>query len=445
MRKRITNWNNFPVITGELKSFSFVESLRNYLGNCDKYISRGNGRCYGDASLSSHVISMLEFDKILFFDNKNGVFKCQSGLTLDKILEFIIPHGWFLPVTPGTKFITVGGAVASDVHGKNHHVEGSFCRYVNELEVMLESGESVVCSRNQLGDLFEATCGGMGLTGVILNIEFRLKRIETSFILQRKIRTSGLDETIELFDLHKNANYSVAWVDCLKKGKGFGRSVFISGEHAKMEELQYKQKSAPLRLVKKKSIKFPFYSPSCLLNSYTMSIFNNMFYHLNAAEDSTKIVTYDSFFYPLDTIQDWNKVYGKNGFLQYQFVLPLGSHHGLVEILALISQKKKGSFLTVLKLFGDQEGLISFPMKGFTFALDFPVREGVFEFMEEIDQLVLKHGGRLYLSKDARMSEDTFKAGYPSHRRFAEILNKYNPHRSLRSMQADRLMLYTFT
>jgi FAD/FMN-containing dehydrogenase len=439
MKKIIANWGNYPVMETDEKSFSFAEQLSETLQNTDEIIARGNGRCYGDASLAKNTISTLKFNKILSFDTQNGILECQSGLTLDKILEVIVPKGWFLPVTPGTKFITVGGAVASDVHGKNHHVDGSFSNHVLEMDVLLASGETVTCSAHSNADLFWATCGGMGLTGIITRVKFDLKKVETSYISQKQVKAKNLEEVIQLFEEYKDYTYSVAWIDCLKKGKGFGRSILILGEHAKLEELDAKKKADPLKLPKKKQITFPFTLPSFILNQFTVKAFNFLYYGKNFRKQINKVVSYEPFFYPLDAILHWNRGYGKKGFVQYQFVLPLESKQGLIEILKRISDQGLGSFLAVLKVFGKQDDLISFPKEGYTLALDFPVRKGLFEFLDELDTIVLKYGGRIYLSKDARMKSEIFWSSYPNARQFADLIKKFNPEFKINSTQAVRL------
>lgn len=439
MKKIIANWGNYPVMETEEKSFSFAEQLNEALLHADEVIARGNGRCYGDASLAKNTISTLKYDKIISFDTENGIIECQSGLTLDKVLEVIVPKGWFLPVTPGTKFITVGGAIASDVHGKNHHVDGCFSHHVLEMDVLLASGETVTCSADKNSDLFWATCGGMGLTGIITSAKFDLKKIETSYIKQKQIKAQNLEEIIQLFEEYKHYTYSVAWIDCLKKGKHFGRSILMLGEHAKIEDLDAKKKQDPLQLPKKKQITFPFTLPSFVLNQFTVKAFNFLFYGKNLKREINNVVSYEPFFYPLDAILHWNRGYGKKGFVQYQFVLPLESKQGLIEILHKISDKGIGSFLAVLKVFGKQDDLISFPREGYTLALDIPIRKGLFEFLDELDKIVLSYGGRLYLSKDARMKSEIFWEGYSNAQKFSDLVKKFNPSFKINSIQARRL------
>lgn len=442
MQKKIANWGNFPVMESNEQQFSNLKELSRIVSNSSSAIARGNGRCYGDASLGEVTISTLRYNKILSFDKTGGILECQSGVTLDQILEVIVPAGWFLPVTPGTKFVTLGGVVASDVHGKNHHVDGSFSRHVIELTLMVSSGEVIRCSRDQHPDLFEATCGGMGLTGVIISVKFTLKKIASSYISETKIRAENLEELLDLFEQNKDFTYSVAWIDCLKKGKGFGRSLLMLGEHASPAALSKKQLAAgALALPAKKSVTFPVNLPSWALNNLTVRAFNFLFYHKNIRKVKKSVIPYEPFFYPLDAILHWNRGYGKKGFVQYQFVLPVEQKKGLVTILNKISEKGWGSFLAVLKIFGEQSDLISFPTKGYTLALDFPVRAGLFDFLEELDQVVLEHGGRLYLSKDARMKSGTFWKGYEHSQDFSKILSKYNPEKKFRSIQSNRLAI----
>jgi len=443
MRKKIANWGNYPAIESNEYVFPSTKRLREaIIDNDTPCIPRGNGRCYGDASLFEATISSLSYDNVLSFDTDNGIFECQSGLTLDQILDIIVPKGWFLPVTPGTKYITIGGAVASDVHGKNHHVEGSFCDHVIELELMLASGEITICSPNNNEELFEATRGGMGLTGVILQVKFALKRITTSFINQTQVKAANLQELLELFHEYKNSTYTMSWIDCLKGGKGFGRSILMTGEHAELNELSVKQRQNPLKPHSSTLLKFPFNLPSFVLNQYSVKAFNFLYYSKSIKKLTRNVVPYDPFFYPLDKILEWNRGYGKNGFLQYQFVLPMESSQvGMTDILTRINKRRMGSFLAVFKVFGKQNGLISFPMEGCTLALDFPIQERLFPFLDELDRIVLNYGGRLYLTKDARMKPEIFSSAYPGAERFKHLIQKYNPNYKFRSNQSDRLQI----
>lgn len=441
MKKQIANWGNFPAVQSDERSFAFDEQLQQVVASDTSFIARGNGRCYGDASLADVTVSTLKYDKILSFDTQNGILECQSGITLDQVLEVIVPKGWFLPVTPGTKFITIGGAIASDVHGKNHHVDGCFSHHVHEMDVLLANGETIRCTPSLHTDLFEATCGGMGLTGVITRVKFGLKKIETSYIKQKQVKAANLDEVLQLFEQYKDYTYSVAWIDCLQKGKDFGRSILILGEHATVNDLPEEQKKDPLKLPRKKQINFPINLPWWVLNTFTVKAFNFLYYAKNTRKEINNVVSYEPFFYPLDAILHWNRGYGSKGFVQYQFVVPMHARQGLVEIMQKISDAGMGSFLAVLKVFGKQDSLISFPAEGYTLALDFPVRKGLMEFLDQLDEIVLKYGGRLYMSKDARMKPGMLEAGYPRLQHFKDIIRKYNPNYKFRSIQSDRLRL----
>jgi decaprenylphospho-beta-D-ribofuranose 2-oxidase len=438
MKKLISNWNNYPVVEADEISFDYDPELSEKL-NGSATIPHGNGRCYGDASLSACVINTLRFDKILSFDIDQGIITCQSGLLLSDLLQVIVPRGWFLPVTPGTKFITIGGAVASDVHGKNHHVDGSFSRHVRTITVLTGIGK-MTCDREHHADLFWATCGGLGLTGVILEVTFQLKKIETSFMRQKQIKAENLDEVMVLFAEYSDYTYSVAWIDCLKTGARSGRSILILGEHASLLEVP----RTKTRLVAKEKslLSVPFNLPSFFLNEWSVKAFNAMYYAKNYSKVMDGHIHYDGFFYPLDSVLHWNRIYGRRGFVQYQCVLPLkSSREGLQKILQRINKMGMGSFLAVLKLFGEQDNLISFPMEGYTLALDFPMKAGLMRFLDDLDEVVADYGGRIYLSKDARMKKEVFWETYPHAEHFKLVLRKYDPANRFVSNLSKRLML----
>jgi len=440
MKERISNWGNYPTVQSTIFSFDSLRSVKDRLKESKYLIARGNGRCYGDSALAENIASTLRYNKFISFDSDNGKLNCQAGVLLSEIIDVIMPKGWFLPVTPGTKFITVGGAVACDVHGKNHHKEGSFSRHVLEISILCSDGQLRFCSRNENADLFEATCGGMGLTGIIMDVKFNLKKVESSYIRQKKVKAKNLDEIMDLFGQHASITYSMAWIDCLIGGKDFGRSIMMAGEHARLDQLSSREIKQPLNPKEKRKINVPFNIPSFVLNKLTVKAFNAVYYNKTLSKSSESIISYDEFFYPLDSIYHWNRMYGSRGFLQYQFVLPLdSSYKGLVDILGRIRTKGLGSFLAVLKLFGEQDDLISFPMRGYTLALDFPISKGVFDFLDELDKVVLNYGGRIYLTKDARMNKEIFWNSYPHLKRFQEIVRKYNPKNHFSSLQSERL------
>lgn len=414
-RKVVTNWGNYPVIEADVTAVSARSDIAKLIGDKDHLIARGNGRSYGDASLGSNIFSALRFNKFLAFDGEKGTIECESGVLLSDILDVIVPKGFFLPVTPGTKFITVGGAIAADVHGKNHHVDGSFASHIEHFELMNGNGDVIRCSPDENELLFWQTCGGMGLTGIILSAKFRLRRIETAFISHISLKTRDIESTMKAFEIASGSTYSVAWLDCFGTSKSLGQSILQLGEHAPIDDVPDGLRSEPLRPSTGAKAAVPFYFPSFTLNRLSVTVFNTAYYHRQMREETRSIIHFDSFFYPLDGVRDWNRVYGRGGFVQYQFVLPLEqSFDGLVKVLEKVRRSGQGSPLAVLKLFGenDPRSIMSFPMKGYTLALDFKVNNQVFKLLDELDDIVAEHQGRIYLAKDARMSAKFFKESY---------------------------------
>lgn len=438
---KLSNWGNYPLVDAEVKRFSTVNELQNILADPGSIIPRGLGRSYGDSSLNRTVVSALKFNRLLSFAESSGTLTCEAGVSLAEILAVFVPRGWFLPVTPGTKFVTVGGAIASDVHGKNHHKAGAFSNHISSLDVLLSTGEVITCSRTDNSELFWATCGGMGLTGIILRAAFNLIPIETAFIKQEIERAENLDGAMEVFESSGAYAYSVAWIDCLSKGASMGRSVMIRGAHAEKGDLTLSAHlREPLKPPDRKKLDMPFYLPERVLNSYSVRAFNYFYYHKSPARVRKSITGYDTFFYPLDAVTRWNRIYGRKGFIQYQAVLPKEtSMSGLKKILARISGSRRGSFLAVLKLLGKQDDMLSFPLEGYTLALDFPVENSLFGFLDELDNIVLEYGGRLYLAKDARMGRRVFDGGYKNADRFRELKHKFDMGNKFQSLQSKRI------
>lgn len=397
-------------------------------------IPRGMGRSYGDSSLAPQVISTRPLDLLLDFNAATGQLCCGAGVSLAELLTVFVPRGWFLPVTPGTQFVSVGGAIASDVHGKNHHLHGCFSEYVLNVELMLADGSKITCSRSQYPDLFHATCGGMGLTGLVMTATLQLQRIQSAFIEQTTLKARCLEEALELFANHHAATYSVAWLDCLATGAALGRSLLMLGEHATAGGLQTKRKP---------SLSVPFDLPPQLLNTYSIRAFNALYYRRIRQPQSQQRVHYEPFFYPLDGIRHWNRLYGKNGFLQYQFVIPKATGiAGLQMILQRIAASERGSFLAVLKAFGaENANLLSFPLEGYTVALDFKRTPDLFGLLDELDAMLLEVGGRLYLTKDARMDKQTFQRGYTRWEQFQQVREQYGAIGRFASLQSRRLGL----
>ena len=402
--QKVTNWGNFPVVEKEVKSEDSLQKIKDFVKSNNEIIARGNGRCYGDASLSEHIFSTKRLNKFISFDRLNGIIECESGVLLSDILEVVVPQGYFLYVTPGTKFISVGGAIASDVHGKNHHAEGCFSEYVIEFSLLNENGEVLKCSREENSEKFWSTIGGMGLTGIILSAKFKLKNIETAYIRQESIKAENLDEIFKLFEESESWTYNVAWIDCLQTGKNIGRSIMMRGEHSFKHQLPKKLQENPLRLKKKFSPTVPFYFPNFVLNNLTVKLFNLLYFNKQRSKEIKNYIDYETFFYPLDAVNDWNKIYGKTGFIQYQMVIPKEKgKEGMKRILETIAKSGNGSFLAVLKLFGknNPEAYNSFPFEGYTLALDFKVNSKLKNLVEKLDAIVEEFGGRIYLTKDS--------------------------------------------
>jgi FAD/FMN-containing dehydrogenase len=402
--QKVTNWGNFPIVEKEMKSDDSFKKIKEFILSNNEVIARGNGRCYGDASLGEHIFSTKKLNKFISFDRLNGIIECESGVLLSDVLEISVPQGYFLYVTPGTKFVSVGGAIASDVHGKNHHAEGCFSEYVIEFKLMIENGEIITCSREENADKFWATIGGMGLTGIILTAKFKLKNIESAYIRQESIKAENLDEIFRLFEESESWTYTVAWIDCLQKGKNIGRSILMRGEHAFQHELPSNLKDKPLRLKKKFEPTVPFYFPGFVLNALTVKIFNLLYFNKQRSKEIKNFIDYETFFYPLDAIHEWNRIYGKSGFIQYQMVIPKETgKEGMKRILETIANSGNGSFLAVLKLFGknNPEAYNSFPVEGYTLALDFKVNSKLKKLVDQLDQIVQEFGGRIYLTKDS--------------------------------------------
>ena len=426
---QVNSWGNYPKHNSKYFEFDIDNKSSLFRG---KTIPYGNGRSYGDSCLSENIIGFNKWNHFLSFEKRLGILTIQSGVLLSEILEVIVPKGWFLKVNPGTKLITVGGAIASDIHGKNHHVEGCFSECVNWFSLLLPSGEIFKCSREENQEMFYSTCGGMGLTGYIIDVEIQLKPINSIYINQKTIKTKNLKETFEVFETIKNEPYSVAWIDCLSKGDKIGRSLIMSGDFDDDGNLNYSPK---------KRLNIPFNFPSFSLNTLTVKIFNFLYYNRVFKKISFQKVEFDSFFFPLDSIKNWNRIYGKKGFTQYQFILPKKeSFEGLKSILNEISNSGKGSFLAVLKLYGkENRNYLSFPLEGYSLALDFKIEKGLFELLDRLDEIVLKHKGRIYLSKDVRVSKEVFEKGYPQINKFRGIRKKYKLNEVFSSLQSKRV------
>ena len=442
VKQRIAGWGGWPRVECPVfrpeKRRGVAEVLAD--GGLPHYIARGLGRSYGDVSVNpgGGVINTTRLDRMLSFDEKAGVLECEAGVSLGAILDTFVPRGWFLPVTPGTKFVTVGGAIANDVHGKNHHVDGSFGEHVDRFTLLTPAGAVLPCSPTENADVFWATVGGVGLTGFVLTAAVRLQPISSAYIKVDYRQCGNIDAALaairETDDQYK---YSVAWVDCIAKGKKLGRSVLMSGDHIAGKDLPVQYGHA-LSVPRKFQPNVPFNLPGFLLNPLFIGSFNSFFYAVHPSKQG-QVVDYDSYFYPLDKIHNWNRGYGKNGFSQYQATFPHAGVEGLVKLLEKLSASGRASFLAVLKRMGPgSKGLLSHPIDGWTLTLDIPVKSGLAPFLTECDELVAKYGGRLYTAKDASTRADVFAAMYPRLAEFQTIKAKLDPEGKLSSRLARR-------
>jgi FAD/FMN-containing dehydrogenase len=442
----IPGWGRYPVETCRVfrpeKRSEVAATLD--AGQQTSYIPRGLGRSYGDAALNENagVIWQLLLNRFLSFDNSTGILECESGTSLEEIISTFLPRGWFLPVTPGTKFVTVGGAIAADIHGKNHHKDGSFSKFVLDFRLLTPTGETLTCSPSSSPDIFWATVGGMGLTGVVLSARLQLRRVDSAYVMVDYHKAPNLEEALATMEASdEQYDYSVAWIDGLATGKSMGRSILMRGNHAAAADLPARIKHPlAIPLGSKWNLFIDF--PSAALNRLTVQAFNTAYYgvHHTAAR---QLVSLEKFFYPLDAINQWNRLYGKRGFVQYQIALPQASgREGLRTILDRLARSGRASFLAVLKRFGDQgNGLLSFPLRGYTLALDIPAAPGLVPFLHELDRMTLDHGGRIYLAKDAVLRAEDFALMYPKLESFRTIQRKLDPKRLFSSSMARRLRI----
>ncbi len=435
----LSGWGRFPVQHCELDRPERYADLR---PASVSLIARGQGRSYGDAALNDNgrVLLTERVNRLLEFDVEQGILRAEAGATLAEILDVIVPQGWFLPVTPGTKFVSLGGCVAADVHGKNHHHDGSFGNHVLGIELILADGSRVACSPSEKSELFWATVGGMGLTGIIGEVALKLIPISSDFV---QVRNHAADNFEQLFRLMQDATfddrYAVAWIDSMAAGAQLGRGIAMCGHHATQEEFRPGFRNA---IKPKRSRAIPFDFPAFALNRLSIAAFNGLYFRQEGGKREPFLSGYDSYFYPLDAIGNWNRLYGKRGFVQYQCVIHEAvAFDGIRQLLQALSDSRRPSFLAVLKRLGAQgKGLLSFPLAGYTLALDLPIRDqGLFTLLKKLDEIVLQHGGRVYLAKDARLSAESFRAMYPRYDEWLKIKKLVDPENRFSSSLSRRL------
>jgi FAD/FMN-containing dehydrogenase len=438
VKQRVANWNGIPSVEAEVFDLRDEAGLRRTIAASPRLIARGMGRSYGDASLSETIVNALPRNRLLEFDPVRGVVRCEAGVTIEDLLEVFLPRGWFPAVTPGTRHVSLGGALAADVHGKG---PGRFADSVLDFRLMTADGAARTVSRESDPALFETTCGGMGLTGIVLEVALQLHPVESAYIREEIVPCRDLEAVMARFAEPSAHRYSVAWIDCAARGRNLGRSLLLRGDHARAADLPPAARDAPLLRPFRRPVGVPFPFPNWALNPWTVRAFNALTYRSHGAQE--RITDFETFFYPLDFVRDWNRIYGRRGFVQYQFVLPPESgERGLPALLERIAGFGTGSFLAVLKRFGPSESFISFPREGFFLALDFPWTPALPAQLDELDRMLLDLGGRLYLAKDARMKPELFFRGYPNAAEFCRRLRALDPQAKFQSLLSRRLGLH---
>ncbi len=434
MKKKISSWGQKNKFLVNLSSPQDYKQLLKSIKS-PSFIARGNGRSYGDSSINyKNTINMLNFKKINSFDIEKGLITVEAGILMRDLLPIILEHNWFLPVTPGTKNVSAGGLIASNVHGKNHHKVGSFQNFIKWFNLLLPNGKTVKCSRHSNYKLFFWTIGGMGMTGIITTVAFSLKKINCDKLLTKTITFSNIDETIRSFDKYQDWDYSVAWVDLANKKK-FGKSVLILANHIKK-----KTKIENYKFNKTRNLFFlTFLSP--FFNNVFIKIFNSIYFFLNSSKrQKQEIMSIDNYFYPLDKINNWSDIYGKKGLVQYQFVLPEKKFKtAIYEILDLINNSKIVPKLVVLKKMANETRKgISFPMRGYTMALDFAYSNKVSQLFKSFDSIIMKYKGRIYLTKDYLLDKESIYKMDPDMLKFKRFLKNKSYYLKINSLQFNR-------
>lgn len=443
-RQILSGWGRYPVVNAVVSRPERLDDVA-FPGE-GTLICRGEGRSYGDAAISSQglVLVTSRLKQLCDFDGTTGLLVAEAGVTIGDILKAFVPLGWFPAVTPGTKHVSLGGAVAADVHGKNHHRDGSIGTHLDGLELMLADGSRRRCTPGENAELFWATVGGMGLTGMITKVATRLIRIETSYVSAQHFKAPDLDTAFRwLTDREHDDQYTVAWIDCLSRGRSLGRSIVMRGHHARRDETGARG-GAALSVKTRAPYRVFMDMPAFVVNPLSVGLFNQLYYLLQGRKTRPFLVGHDEFFYPLDAVDDWNRLYGKRGFLQYQFMVPeRDGEEGVGRVLERLVESRRASFLAVLKRFGPgNPGPMSFPERGYTLALDLPMTgHDVLEFLDQMDDIVLKFGGRVYLAKDARMAPERLRPMYPRLDQWLRVKQAVDPGGRFSSDLSRRLGL----
>ncbi|MGD0731436.1 MAG: FAD-binding oxidoreductase [Terracidiphilus sp.] len=418
---KFQSWGRYPGLQADLVPLNWMTDFPLAAPPAGTMLPVGLGRSYGDSCLLDHgtLLDTRGMARLIDFNAETGLLRCEAGVSLAEILDFAVPRGWFLMVTPGTKYVTVGGAIANDIHGKNHHVAGTFGTHTPRFELVRSDGARMVCSATENAERYQATIGGLGLTGLITWAEVQLRPIVSRKIDYKGTKFKGIEEFLAISQASSNVEYTVAWIDCVSQGSSFARGIFMQGAHSATPD-----KLSPSG---EPHLSVPVNMPAAMLNRFTVGAFNTLYYHKQLERTKTGLVDYEPFFYPLDRVLHWNRIYGREGFLQFQCVLPdHGDPRGITQILGTITASGLASFLAVIKVFGDvpSPGMLSFPRPGITLALDFPIRPDVsFALLERLAEITLEHGGCMYPAKDARMTPHQFQSFYPQWEQFARFID----------------------
>ena len=414
------SWGRYRQVPQRIEALDWRFHTLPEAGTAHGLLPHGQGRSYGDVCLNDDGTLLItdSLDHFIHFDREKGLLSCESGVTLEQILQLVIPHGWFLPVTPGTRFVTLGGAIANDVHGKNHHLAGTFGQHLTKFELLRSDGSRLLCDENTNPDYFRATIGGLGLTGLVTWAELQLMPVSSPNIHKEAIKFSSLSEFEQLSsESDQDWPYTVAWLDCFSMQRNQGRGIFFRGRHSSEA-----QRPQPVALDAPSLLRVPFDAPASLLNKFTIGLFNTLYFHAHRKKSVTPAEDFRTFFYPLDGVRDWNRLYGKSGLFQFQCVIPEENQPALTDLLALIAKSGQGSFLSVLKKFADRPspGMLSFPRPGITLALDFANRgDRTLALLRELEKIVFAANGAIYPAKDAIMSAESYQAFYPAWQQFS--------------------------
>ena len=429
--KFISGWGNYKTIKSKIYKPSNINELKKIIKKNKKFTIRGMGRSYGDSSIGKNIISLDKFEKIIKFDEKKGYLHCSSNSTINQILKKTVNKGWFLKVTPGSKFISIGGLIASDVHGKNHHIDGTFCDHLIEIVILLESGKIIKINKKKNNNLFKASCGGLGLTGIILSAKFKMMKIKSNLMIQDTIKTYSLKDTIDCLDNHNNKKYVVGWIDTANYNK-LGRSIIYLADHCKNGELSFNVKR---KINLKKIFKiFSFLSINLILKKMSSIYFNIHF------KSKNKIVDLDKFFYPLDSISGWNYFYGKKGFIQFQILIKnKNAVSNIDKIIKFLIKNNQISFLSTIKKLGNKNNnYLTFPENGYTLTMDIKNNSKMKNTFSVLEKFLMKINAKVYLTKDSLISKEFFYKSYRNLNKFKQAIDRF---KKFTSSQSERLKI----